>query len=99
MDSSDQKQRYDSSYTGRTILRTRQGVESPGGFAEIDIKAARPFSQAARALVEAIRPLVGAARPLVEAARPVVTPLTVLVHKIFFLYLPISTRLARNLVS
>ena len=98
MDSSDQKQRYDSSYTGRTILRTRQRVESPGGFAEIDIKALL-FSQAARPLVEAVRPLVDAARPLVEAARPKVTPLTVLVLKIFFLYWLMSNRLARNLVS
>jgi hypothetical protein len=88
---SDHQIRYDSSYTGRTILRT-QRVQSSGGFVEIDIKAARLFSWAAW-------PLVEAARPLVEAARPVVTPLTVLVHKIFFLYLPLINRLARNLFS
>jgi uncharacterized protein YqfA (UPF0365 family) len=53
----------------------------------------------ARPLVEVARPLVEAAQPLIEPARPVVTPLTVLVYKIFFLYLPISNWLARNLIS
>jgi hypothetical protein len=38
-----------------------------------------------------------AARPFVEAARPVVKPLTVLVHKIFFLYLPISNLVGTQL--
>jgi hypothetical protein len=83
-----------------SVLRTRQRVQSPGGgFAEIKVKAARPSIWATLPLVELVQPLVEAAQPSVEAARPLVTPPTASVHKIFFLYLPISNRLARNLIS
>jgi hypothetical protein len=49
-------------------------------------------------LVEAVRPLVEAVQLVVEAVRPVVTLLMALVHRIFFLSLQISNRLACNLI-